>query len=202
MRASATILPVLCALLVGCGGSGEREFAQDAEGVYVNGQPVTAEQIQLAQQTMGIPPGAAAIPAGRYWYDDVSGLWGFEGGPTAGQLYPGLQLGGPLQPNASGGGTGVFINGRELHPQEVAYLQGLFGYVAPGRYWLNWQGVGGYEGGPAAFNLVAAAAAAGQAGQGGMYGGQTQRTMFGGTGSDGNCSYYMHPGGSSVMTCN
>jgi hypothetical protein len=65
---------------------------------------------------------------------------------------------------------------------------------------MDWQGVGGYEGGPALFNVAAAAAAAGA--QGGMYGGQTQRTMFGGTGSDGNCSYYMHPGGSSVMTCN
>jgi hypothetical protein len=49
------------------------------------------------------------------------------------------------------------------------------------------------------FNIAAAAAAAGA--QGGMYGGQTQRTLFGGTGSDGNCSYYMHPNGSSVMNC-
>jgi hypothetical protein len=194
MRASATILSVLCVFLIGSTAA-----AQKQGGVYVNGQLVTAEQIQVALQTMGIQPGAATIPPGRYWYDSKSGLWGMEGGPTVGQIFPELELGGPLQPNASGGGTGVFINGRELHPQEVAFLQRIFGVVIPGRYWMDWQGVGGYEGGPALFNVAAAAAAAGA--QGGMYGGQTRRTLFGGTGSDGNCSYYMHPSGSSVMNC-
>lgn len=193
MRASATILTLLCVLLTDAPAA-----AQD-EGVFVNGRPVTAEQIQLALQTMGIQPGAATIPPGRYWYDGTSGLWGMEGGPTVGQIFPGLELGGPLQADASGGGTGVFINGRELHPQEVAFLQSIFGVVIPGRYWMDWQGIGGYEGGPAIFNLAAAAAAAGA--QSGMYSGDTRRTLFGGTGSDGNCSYYMHPGGSSVMTC-
>jgi hypothetical protein len=194
MRASVTILPVLCTLLIGSTAT-----AQKQGGVSVNGQLVSAEQIQVALQTMGIQPGAATIPPGRYWYDSKSGLWGMEGGPTVGQIFPELELGGPLQPNASGGGTGVFINGRELHPQEVAFLQRIFGVVIPGRYWMDWQGVGGYEGGPALFNVAAAAAAAGA--QGGMYGGQTRRTLFGGTGSDGNCSYYMHPSGSSVMNC-
>ncbi len=192
MRASATTLIALCVLL-----TGSTATAQD-DGVYVNGQLVGAEQIQAVMQTMGIPPQAATIPPGRYWYDDVSGLWGMEGGPTVGQIFPGLELGGPLQPDASGSGTGVFINGRELHPEEVAFLQRIFGAVIPGRYWMDWQGIGGYEGGPALFNVAAAAAAGAQ---GGMYGGQTRRTLFGGTGSDGNCSYYMHPGGSSVMTC-
>jgi hypothetical protein len=112
MRASATILSVLCVFLIGSTAA-----AQKQGGVYVNGQLVTAEQIQVALQTMGIQPGAATIPPGRYWYDSKSGLWGMEGGPTVGQIFPELELGGPLQPNASGGGTGVFINGRELHPQ-------------------------------------------------------------------------------------
>ncbi|NIR42897.1 MAG: hypothetical protein GWN99_03350, partial [Gemmatimonadetes bacterium] len=80
----------------------------------------------------------------------------------------------------------------------LRYLQSIFGYVNPGRYWLNFYGVGGYEGGPAIFDLRAAAAAAGS---GGVYGGQTRRTPFGGLGSDGNCSYYLHPSGSSVMNC-
>lgn len=70
-----------------------------------------------------------------------------QGGPTVGQVWPGLDLGGPLQADASGGGTQVFINGRELHPVEVDYLRGLFGYVLAGRYWLNAMGIGGYEGG-------------------------------------------------------
>jgi hypothetical protein len=190
MRASLAAFLLLCASLV----TGSSVRAQD---VVVNGQVVTNEQMQAIQQRLGIPE-TAPIPPGRYWYDRFSGLWGMEGGPTMGQILPELDLGGPLQPDASGSGTGVFINGRELHLQEVAFLQQLFGYVIPGRYWLDWQGIGGFEGGPAAFNLRAAAQ---QAGAGGVYGGSTRRTPFGSTGSDGNCSYYMHPNGSSVMNC-
>jgi hypothetical protein len=108
---------------------------------------------------------------------------------------PELELGGELAADASTGGTGIFFNGRELHLTEAAYLQQLFGYVIPGRYWLSPMGVGGFEGGPALFNLVAAAQQ-----QGG--GGYTRRGPFGSMGSDGECSYYMTPGGSSVMTGN
>ena len=170
-----------------------------AQDVYVNGEPVSQQQIRAVQERMGVPE-AAPIPAGRYWYDPISGLWGMEGGPMLGQILPDLELGGQLRAGASGGGTGVFFNGRELHPQEAAYLQGLFGYVIPGRYWLNWQGIGGVEGGPPLFNLVAAAAQAG--GGAGGYGGYTRRTPFGSVGGDGNCSYFMSPDGSSVMNCN
>ena len=169
-----------------------------AQDVYVNGRPVTEQQIAALQQRMGIPE-AAPIPAGRYWYDRVSGLWGMEGGPTQGQILPDLELGGPLRANASGGGTGIFFNGRELHPQEAAFLQRIFGYTIPGRYWLDWQGNGGPEGGPVLFNLVAAAGQAG--GAAGGYGGYTRRTPFGSIGGDGNCSYFMSPDGSSVMNC-
>lgn len=173
--------------------------AQAQDEVVVNGRAVTAEQVQAVQTRLGIPAEAQAqIPPGRYWYDPTSGLWGMEGGPALGQILPELGLGGPLQPDASGGGTNVFVNGREIHVQELLYLQSLFGYVNPGRYWLNYYGVGGYEGGPAIFDLRAAASAAGG---GGLYGGQTRRTPFGGLGSDGNCSYYLHPNGSSVMNC-
>ena len=137
-----------------------------------------------------------AIPAGNYWYDPVSGLWGASGGPSSGQIYPGLVLGGALEANASGGGTGVFINGRELHPSEVAYLQRLYGSVVPGRYWMNAQMIGGFEGGPAIFNL----SAAGGGGSGGS--GYNRNTIGGGLMSDGNCAGYLHPGGASVMTGN
>jgi hypothetical protein len=184
-------------VLLSCTVLARTAFGQEDGGVYVNGRGVTTEQIRKLQQRLGIPT-QAPIPAGRYWYDNVSGLWGMEGGPTMGQILPNLELGGPLRPSASGGNTGVFINGREIHPTELAYLQRVFGYVIPGRYWLDAQGIGGFEGGPAAFNLFAAAAAAGAAGG---YGGYTRRTPFGGIGGDGNCSYYLHPNGSSVMTC-
>lgn len=106
------------------------------------------------------------IPNGRYWYDKVSGAWGMQGGPTLGFTLPGLDLGGPLRVDASGGRTGVFINGRELHAQDVAALQQL-GPVRPGCYWLDAYGNGGYAGGPAFFNLVQLAQAAGRPRKGG-----------------------------------
>ena len=39
----------------------------------------------------------------------MSGLWGAEKGPAAGQIHPGMKFGGPLKAGASGGGTGVFF---------------------------------------------------------------------------------------------
>jgi hypothetical protein len=110
-----------------------------------------------------------------------------------------LQLGGPLKADASKGNTGVFINGRQLPVVEVTYLQQL-GTVYKGRYWMNAQGVGGIEGGPAIFDLGAAAR---QRSAGGLYGGNSRTTPFGHLGSDGKCSYFFDPkSGSSVMSGN
>jgi hypothetical protein len=147
--------------------------------VVVNGEPLPQAIVQ-----------AYKVPAGRYWYDTVSGFWGKEGSPIAGQISPGLALGGWLRPDASSGTTGVFINGRQLPAIEVQYLQQRFGTVLPGRYWLNAQLVGGYEGGPAAFYL-------GSAGGGGEPGANI-RTLFGDIISDGSCTFVNLPGGSSV----
>jgi len=169
----------------------------DTSDVIINGRKVSNAQIEAIISKFGMS-GQVTIPPGTYWYDDISGLWGMQGGPTLGQVWPGLDLGGPLQADASGGGTQVFINGRELHPKEVDYLRGLFGYVLAGRYWLNAMGIGGYEGGPPLFNIYQAAR---NNPKGGGYG-YTRRTPFGSTGGDGNCSYYLHPSGSSVMNCN
>lgn len=168
--------------------------AQAQQGVVVNGAALDPQTIGQLQRVYGV------ITPGRYWYDPSSGLWGRERGPTAGQIAPGLRLGGPLRRDASGGGTGVFVNGRELHPADVAQLRQLYGSVNPGRYWLNAQGIGGYEGGPAQFNLPGAAAQAAQRrGVGSAY----NRTTPGGhLMSDGNCFAYMHPNGSSVMSGN
>ncbi len=140
------------------------------------------------------------IADGSYWYDPYSGLWGVQGGPSVGRIMPGLTLGGPLRANASGSGsgnqTGVFINGREIHPQEYQLLVQMFGYVNPGRYWLGPNLVGGYEGGPPQFDLRQSAR------QGGGGGGYNRNTLFGGLMSDGQCSGYLHPGGATVMTGN
>lgn len=125
------------------------------------------------------------IRDGNYWYDSRSGAWGLEGGPAAGLIPAGLQLGGPLQPDASKGNTGVFINGRELHPLDVMALQQL-GPVYPGRYWMDAMGNVGFDGGPALVNLWALVRARQGSGQA-----QSHYTRDGSmmTGTDGNGCY-------------
>jgi hypothetical protein len=160
------------------------------QSIFVNGAKLQLETVRSLETYYGVQ-----MISGRYWYDKTSGLWGFEGGPAMGQMMPAMNLGGSLKPNASGGNTGVFVNGRELHPLEVRHLLQVFGQVIPGRYWLNAQGVGGFEGGPPMFNLNPRTYG-GASGQGYL-----RRGPGGSTGSDGNCFYYNHPNGSSVMNC-
>lgn len=180
-------LPLLTVLLLGFAGAA---LAQRV--VIVNGERIGEQTIAALEQAYRVP-----IQPGRYWYDAFSGLWGVEGGPAVGQIAPALRLGGPLRANASGGGTNVFFNGRELHPQDVALLYRISGVVVPGRYWINAAGVGGVEGGPPMFDLRALAAQRG-GGRAWSYSGPG-----GHSGSDGNCSYYFDPQtGSSVMTGN
>lgn len=123
--------------------------AVPAADVVVNARPLDAPTLQQLQRAYGVP-----IRPGRYWYDRVSGAWGLEGGPAAGQIHPGLALGGALRADASRGDTRVFVNGRELHRLDVAALQRCTP-VIPGRYWVLANGVGGYEGLPPSFNLAA-----------------------------------------------
>ena len=139
-----------------------------AAQVVVNGS-------QLSDTTIAqLGAGGQPVMSGDYWYDSSSGLWGITGGPALGVLMAGLHLGGPLQPGASGGGTGVYINGREIHPQDLAALQALLGWVAPGRYFLDGWGNAGLEGGMATVNLyVAASSQQGGAAAGGTTGGGT-----------------------------
>lgn len=92
------------------------------------------------------------IPDGTFWYDRVSGAWGLDGGPTAGWIAAGLELGGPLQADASRGNTGVFINGRQLDMQDVAALTQITP-VYRGRWWVDARGNFGAEGGPMLGNL-------------------------------------------------
>ena len=174
----------LAALLLG---------SAQARGIAVNGVVLDERSVAALEAAY-----RTKLVAGRYWYDRRSGLWGHELGPARGQIAPGLALGGPLQARASvgpqAGITGVFVNGRELHPQELVYLRQLYGTVRPARYWLDARGVGGVEGGPALFDLRERALAQ----RGTAY---TRRGPGGSTGSDGQCSYYNDPAsGASVMT--
>lgn len=160
-----------------------------AAGVIINNVELSDEE---EAQLIGL---VGPVVPGEYWYDSLSGLWGHKGMSYGGQILPGLRLGGELQADASGGLTQVFINGRAIHPYELQALQASYGYIQPGRYWLNAQGIGGYEGGPAQFNLMAGAGTQG--------GGAGYNTHAAGAslGSDGNCSYAM-TGAGSVMTGN
>jgi hypothetical protein len=111
----------------------------------INGLEMSRERLQQLRQATGV-----AAPAGRFWYDARSGLWGAEGGPALGFTRPGLDVGATLPADASRGRTGVFMNGRQLHEREVRWLQTL-GPVWPGRYWLDPWGNVGFEGQPTPF---------------------------------------------------
>lgn len=161
-----------------------------ATGVWINNVELDAPTVGALEQQFGV----RAIP-GQYWYDPMSGLFGAMGGPGLGFTMPGLEIGGPLPANASGGGTGVFVNGRELHGLDVAALMSLLGVVYPGRYWLRWDGMYGFEGGPPIGNLIMIAR---QATGGSGY----NRSTYGGhLGGDGQTSYFFDPNtGCSVIS--
>lgn len=152
--AKPLLLAVLCAPVVNAQTGGEGANG----GVQVNGVALSAETLRALLQAYPV-----AIAAGRYWYDRISGAWGREGQPIAGQMVAGLDLGGPLRSDASRGTSGVFINGRQVTVGEKAYLEQLCQVpVAPARYWILFNGIGGFEGGPPNFNLGQCPGIAGQ----------------------------------------
>jgi len=170
-----TLRDVAIALLLALAAA--RPAAAAPDDVVVNGVALDRTTVHALEHFYRTP-----IRPGRYWYDRFSGAWGFEGGPIAGQIASGLQLGGRLRVDASRGDTGVFVNGRELASIEVAGLQQACGTpVMRGRYWVNAQGLGGFEGGPARFNL----ALCGPQGGGNRSGGSSSRTYCD---AGGNCS--------------
>ncbi len=139
-------------------------------GIFVNGVELSAGTLAMLKQSYGIRIADAklseaqlaaarrvfgkGVQSGRFWYDRVSGAWGYEGMPAMGQVLAGLPIGGRLRANASGGGTPVVVNGRILHPAEVRYLMLVFGTVVPGRYFLLPDGSYGFEGGPVTGSLA------------------------------------------------
>ena len=152
-------LLLLC-LAIGGQAVGAEQSARSSEqaaprkGLTINGRAPTPAQLrhlEVLERASGL-----RLPDRGYWYDRTSGAFGFWGGPVGTFLPAGLDLGPSMPPNCSGGGTGVFFNGRELHPLDVMALR-TFTVVFPGRYWVNSQGIGGLEGGPPSFNLVSLA---------------------------------------------
>jgi hypothetical protein len=114
---------------------------QNRGDVRINNITLSGEQIRDLVSRYGIEP-----KPGNYWYDSTSGLFGVYGYPSYGFMYPGHNFG-QLSRDASGGNTGVLINGRELPQQEWAIWSYMIGYyVQPGSYWFQSNGNVGYEG--------------------------------------------------------
>lgn len=163
--------------------------------VVINDRRLSDEEVAQAEQSYRI-----RIPDADYWYDGTLGAWGVKGGPTMGFIAAGLDLGGALRPDASGGGTNVFVNGRELHSLDLMALQQITGPIMPGRYFITAQGLAGYEGGPPLWDLAAMAAQS----QGGGGGSNTwQSGITGASGfSDGTTGAVFLPNGGIVSTGN
>jgi hypothetical protein len=128
------------------------------------------------------------LPDGDYWYDPQSGAAGAWGGPTLIVLPPAMPLGAGIVPaNASGGGdgryTGVFVNGREIHPTDVAVFEWITGQpVQQGRWWADHVGNFGPEGWAAVGNIYSLAASRGAGGYANA-GGGVSWSAGGGAGS-------------------
>ena len=112
--------------------AGVAQPAQDRSGVRINRVELDSQTVQALGQQFGIQ-----VTPGDYWYDPFSGLFGLMGGPGLGFTMPGLEVGGPLPLDASGGDTNVFVNGRELHALDVAALMALVGGDGQSSYFFD-----------------------------------------------------------------
>jgi hypothetical protein len=117
--------------------------------IYINRIKLNGTEVDSLVASYG------EVESGRYWYDAIAGLWGYENGPTQGKAIPNVYFRGKLPADISGRGTSIFINNREIHPQEKQYLESIYGLgnVKTGRYWVDYLGNGGYEGGVAFFKI-------------------------------------------------
>jgi hypothetical protein len=172
-----------------------------ARNISINGRGLNAEEMGRLEQVE--KRYRFRLPNGSFWYDNVSGAVGLWKGPTAGFVLPGLSLGPRMPADCSTGGTGVFVNGRELHPLDVMALR-QFTMVLPGRWWVDAAGNGGPEGGPMMFNLVALSRQAQS--RGGRGSGWSRRLDLGGgsmnVGGDGDFFYFMDSKGNTAYAGN
>ncbi|KAA8500021.1 Extra-large guanine nucleotide-binding protein 1 [Porphyridium purpureum] len=119
-----------------------------AQPAAATAAPVSINRVQLsdAQVRQFAMVGVPLQPGGKYWYDPRSGVWGTEGSGGLGVTGAGNMAFGNVPEDASGRGcSGVFINGRELHPTDVQFLVSKGIPVMPGRYWMNADSTYGYE---------------------------------------------------------
>ncbi|CAL5195008.1 unnamed protein product [Lathyrus oleraceus] len=101
-----------------------RDFSRTSQtdgkiNVTVNGKPLSDRVVKKAEKLAG------PIQPGNYWYDIRAGFWGIIGGPCLGIIPPFIEeFNHPLPEKCSGGNTGVFVNGRELHQKDLDLLSG------------------------------------------------------------------------------
>ncbi|XVE77255.1 hypothetical protein DITRI_Ditri13aG0047400 [Diplodiscus trichospermus] len=85
--------------------------------VSVNGHAIPERVVKKAEKKAG------PIRPGHYWYDFRAGFWGVLGGHCLGIILPFIEeFNYPMPENCSGGTTGVFVNGRELHQKDLDLL--------------------------------------------------------------------------------
>ncbi len=160
--------------------------------IVVNGITWSNEHVVAFTKIYG-----SSLQPGIYWYDAKSGMFGLQGQPSIGFLYPGHDYG-QLAQNASDGNTGVMINGRNITQTEWYYLNHLCGtIVPPGDYWMDGYGNAGPVNNPfLVFNLGQLARGRGQgfgtAGSGG--GDNIWSTKFSAGNWDGDAGYVNVPG--------
>lgn len=165
--------------------------ANPGTGVFINQQEITQQQWTALKNLYG------AAPAGHYWYDARSGLYGKVGFEAAGYINPGLDFG-PLAPSASNGNTGIFINGREINMTEAMFFQRICGGIYQGRWWLDGEtGNVGMEGMPIPMTNLTTALQQAQLDRSG-YGGYRWRNNIHNLrgGHDNGCAWVNIPGGS------
>jgi hypothetical protein len=156
---TSRIALLITAALVACTLPSAAQPPEDRRSkIEINGAPLGTSGRQALEQ---LETRIGEVPEGRYWYDAMTGAAGRWGGPTTAFLPPGLPLAGAMPAQASGGGdgrlTGVFVNGRELHPLDVRGLQNWVP-VRQGRYWWDAAGNVGLVGGGMLFNFNVAVA--------------------------------------------
>ena len=93
------------------------EVAGQTGDIVINKIVLSGQQIQEIKARYGVEP-----RAGNYWYDSSSGLYGVEGYPAYGFMYPGHNWG-TISRNASAGNTGVIINGTGIAAARMACLE-------------------------------------------------------------------------------
>ncbi|MCE9594323.1 MAG: hypothetical protein K8S98_09015 [Planctomycetes bacterium] len=198
MKAAHLFAASALAVLAACNGI-EFEFPSgyptsaptENRSVAINGRELDADDLAGFTAAYG-----TTLPAGAYWYDTRSGAIGVVGESVGGFLRPGHDLG-SIDPAASRGDTGVFVNGRELPIVEWTWVSNVVGFaVAPGRYWIDHRGNYGYEGREFALGNLAASGASNSAGGGDGF--WSSRYASGNANADNSAGYVYLPGTGSV----